>query len=222
MPCPSVISLFPLSLNKCQASLDVIDGEPQQCMRQQSYISLLHGGGGRAQSLTESYHLSLRPPSLRFNLASAAHYQPAVAHLTQISAKESTLKKKQNLEKKNSDSGGYFSSCSFQKALCSCVSALQSSVVSLWSNIQALFAMCKPPLCWRGYSPTKNTLCFTMWRNKPNWDAVTCTSGTYSGANAVSLLAMKSPPSPPLSASLQQTVSSVHLGLNNQSASFQL
>lgn len=130
--------------------------------------------------------------------------------------------KKTKLRKKNSDSGVYFSSRSFQKALCSCVSALQSSVVSLWSNIQALFAMCKPPLCWRGYSPTKNMLCFTMWRNKTNWDAVTCTSGTYSGANAVSLLAMKSPPSPPLSASLQQTVSSVHLGLNNQSASFQL
>lgn len=139
----------------------MIDGEPQQCMGQQSYISLLYGGGGRAQSLTESYHLSLRPPSLRSNLASAAHYQPAVAHLTQISAKESTLRK-QNLEKKNSDSGVYFSSRSFQKAVCSCVSALQSSVVSLWSNIQALSAMCKPRLCWRGYSPTKNTLFYNV------------------------------------------------------------
>lgn len=221
MPCPSVISLFPLSLNKCQASLDVIDGEPQQCMRQQSYISLLHGGGGRAQSLTESYHLSLRPPSLRSNLASAAHYQPAVAHLTQISAQESTLKKTK-LRKKKFWRWWIFFKLFFSEVTVQLRFSPAKFVVSLWSNIQALFAMCKPPLCWRGYSPTKNTLCFTMWRNKPNWDAVTCTSGTYSGANAVSLLAMKSPPSPPLSASLQQTVSSVHLGLNNQLASFQL
>lgn len=103
----------------------------------------------------------IKAPEPEINLASAAHYQPAVAHLTQISAKESTLRK-QNLEKKNSDSGVYFSSRSFQKAVCSCVSALQSSVVSLWSNIQALFAMCKPPLCWRGYSPTKNTLFYNV------------------------------------------------------------
>lgn len=56
----------------------------------------------------------------------------------------------------------------------------------------ALFAVCKPPLCWSDCSPTKNTLCFTMWGNKPNWAAVTCASATDSGATATGLLVMKS------------------------------
>lgn len=146
MSCPSVISLFPLSLNKCQASLDVIDGEPQQCMRQQSYISLLHGGGGRAQSLTESYHLSLRPPSLRSNLASAAHYQPAVAHLTQISAQESTLKKTKLREKKILTLVYIFQVVLFRRH---CAAAFQPCKVLLWAFglTFKLFLQCANLLC---------------------------------------------------------------------------
>lgn len=85
-----IITIIP---NKCQAfpPLNMINGEPQLRIRQQSYFSHAQRRG-RAQFHRETYHLSLRP-ARRSNLASAAHYQPAVVHLTQICAEESYAEK---------------------------------------------------------------------------------------------------------------------------------
>lgn len=142
----------------------------------------------------------IKAPKPEIQLASAAHYQPAVPHPTKELCKRITLRKQTCLiyiswlyiyisQVIHFSRHSVFKPC---KVLLS----------SLGLTSLTLFAVCNLPLCRSGCSLTQNTLCFTMWGNKPNWDAVLCTSGILSGATAIGLWASKWESQTPLASNI--------------------